>query len=88
MTDDDDPGDILLPGETESDIYKGKRTTCNHCGKEFTWGQEVMFCAEKDLVFCAKELNGPEDVEKNCMLMWVVSHPVSVRCLLMKFQGD
>ena len=88
MADDDDPNDISLPGSVRDEIYKGKKEKCDHCGKEFTWGEAILFSADGDLTFCDKTMDSPEAVDGGCILMWSFKNARSVRCEVKKFQGE
>ncbi len=88
MPDNDDPGDIGLPGSVGDEIYRGDKEKCDHCGKEFSWGQLIMVSEDPKLIFCCRDQNTLEDLLQSCVALWVYKNKIGLRCTVFKFQGD
>ena len=88
MPDDPDSDDISLPGKTSDDIYRGKKEKCDHCSREFTWGEVIIVSKDPELVFCAPAVLTVTDAAKSCWMQWTIVNKTGLRAEVNRFQGE
>ena len=70
------------PEYSELQEYEGDKTKCDQCEREFTEGEIITVCVEKDYVFC---FTGPEG---GCMVAHVFDAEEVMFGEAMRFGGS